>query len=250
MNTIDFLLNLLYPPKCLVCGELLWPSSTSPLCDKCLEEWNRLKRSKCRECKRPHRDCHCVSPILRDMKVVGTHMVPYSQDTVAGQLLLIAKDERLPVLTNFFADELGPVLEPIFETTDHSDILITYLPRSRRRAAVSGIDQGRALAKAIGKQWDIPVVSMFRRRGSTAQKDLANAEERMRAARRSYRLRKHIPDLGGKTVLLIDDIYTTGATMIAGAELLQSKGAGKIHCVTVGKTEKSASKKQSGRNKK
>lgn len=239
MNTIDFLLNLLYPPKCLSCGELLWPNARTPLCDRCHEEWNRLKLVRCKQCKHPHQECRCTSPILRDMKIAGIHLVPYSQDSVAGKLLLLAKDEHLPLLTEFFANELGQVLTPLRGSVDCSKLVITYLPRGRYRAAVSGVDQGRALARALGKQLGISVISVFRRRSSTAQKELATAEERLRSARRSYRLRKRLPTLEGKAVLLVDDIFTTGATMIAGAELLRTMGVDQIYCVTVARTETS-----------
>ncbi len=242
MNTIPFLLNLLYPPKCLSCGELLWPNETLPLCPKCLEEWEKLRKVRCKVCKQSHEVCHCAPPILKDMQVRVSHLVPYTRDTVAGRLLLLAKDERLPVLTDFLADELTRLLKRQIATDDTSAWVITYLPRGRRRALESGVDQGRALAKALGKRMNLSVMQVFRRRNSVAQKDLDTAEERLRAARRSYRLKKRLPNLAGKKILLVDDIFTTGSTMIAGAELLRSAGAGEIHCVTVGKSEKAAEK--------
>ncbi len=242
MKTITFLLNLLYPPKCLSCGELLWPNSTTPLCPKCHEEWSKLRKSRCQQCKRPHEDCHCLPPILRDMRVDTCHVVPYQRDTVAGKLLLLAKDERLPILTDFFADELAPVLQA--KGIDRFQWVITYLPRGRRRAMANGVDQGRALARALAKRLNVAMIDVFHRRNSTAQKDNDTMEQRLRSARRSYRLKKRLPDLSGKTVILVDDIFTSGATMIAGAELLRSVGVKDIHCVSIGKSEKTPHKQQ------
>lgn len=239
MNTIEFVLNLLYPPKCLSCGELLWPNESLPICHQCLAEWEKLKKVRCKVCRKPHAACDCSTPILQDMKVGVCHIVPYSRDTVAGKLLLIAKDERLPRLTDFFADELAQLLSKRFSIGDPSAWRITYLPRGRQRALENGVDQGRALAKALGKRLNLSVVTVYRRRNSTAQKDLKTAEARLRAARRSYRLKKRIADLAGKKILLVDDIFTTGSTMIAGAELLRSVGVEEIYCITVGKSEKS-----------
>ena len=242
MNTATFLLNLLYPPKCLSCGELLWPNAETPLCPKCRAEWDKLRKSPCGQCKRPHEECRCIPPILRDLRVDARHIVPYQRDTVAGRLLLIVKDERLPALTDFFADELVPLLTPMVTASDRSDLLITYLPRGRRNALTSGVDQGRALAKTLAKRLDLPVIEVFSRRNSTAQKENDTMEQRLRSARRSYRLKKRLPDLSGKRMILVDDIFTSGATMIAGAELLRSKGVKDIYCVTVGKSEKTTPK--------
>lgn len=238
MNTIPILLNLLYPPKCLACGELLWPNATIGLCQRCHGEWDKQKASPCRQCKRPHGDCRCLPPLLRDMKADVCHLVPYQKSTVAGKLLLIAKDERLPMLTDFMAKELTAVVSPRIGGSDRSQIIVTYLPRGRRRAAVYGVDQARALAKALAKELGLPMVSVFHRRNSAAQKENDTAQQRLRMARRSFRLKKRLPNLSGKTVILVDDIFTSGATMIAGAELIRSQGAWEILCVTVGKSEK------------
>ena len=170
------------------------------------------------------------------------HIVPYQRDTVAGKLLLLAKDERLPALTDFFADELMPLLMPMVTALDQSDLLITYLPRGRRNALTSGVDQGRALAKTLAKRLDLPMIEAFSRRNSTAQKENDTMEQRLRSARRSYRLKKRLPDLSEKTVILVDDILTSGATMIAGAELLRMAGVKEIHCISVGKSEKTTPK--------
>ena len=179
-----------------------------------------------------------MPPILRDMKVDVCHIVPYHSAIVAGKLLLIAKDERLPMLTDFFARELTDVMEARIGQIDRSRLVVTYLPRGRRRAAVCGVDQGRAIANALAKELGLPMVSVFRRRNSASQKENDTAEQRLRAARRSYRLKKRLPNLQGKAVILVDDIFTSGATMIAGAELLRSRGTQEIFCVTVGKSEK------------
>lgn len=240
MNTISFIVNLLYPPKCASCGELLWPNATLPLCPHCLEEWEKLKKTRCKLCKQPYEACKCLPPILRDLKVDVCRLVPYNRDTVAGKLLLLAKDERLPLLTDFFAGELTQLIGQRKYVGDRSSWAITYLPRGRRRAMVSGVDQGKALAMALGRRLDLPLVSVFHRRNSLAQKDLTTADARLRAARRSYRLKRRIPDLQGKNVLLVDDIFTSGSTMIAGAELLRSVGVKQIVCVTVAKSEKIA----------
>lgn len=171
------------------------------------------------------------------MRVDARHLVPYQSDTVAGRLLLLAKDERLPMLTDFFADELVSILLQLTADRSKQNTVITYLPRGRCRARISGVDQGRVLAKALAKRLNVAFLNIFDRRNSAAQKENNTAEQRLRSARRSYRLKKRLPNLSEKTVILVDDIFTSGATMIAGAELLRSVGVKEIHCISIGKRD-------------
>lgn len=241
MNTLEFLLDLIYPPACLACGQLQIIGTRVPLCPACQTKWEELRRNRCPVCKEAETVCACKPPLLADLirNVECLHLVPYEQATVAGRLLLTAKDERYPRLTDFFADQLVEALQMRDLLTDKEKVCIAYLPRSVSRKADSGVDQAESLAWALGKRLKLPVVKAFSRRGARAQKELS-AEERLRSARRSYRLRKGFTLTEGKTVFLVDDILTTGATMLAGAELLRSAGAGRIVCVSVGRSAESS----------
>ncbi len=238
MKTRDFLLDLLYPPVCLGCGELQPIGTEVPLCPACHLKWEELRRSRCPSCKELRTLCECRPPLLTDLirNVESVYLVPYQQTDVAGRLLLTAKDERFPILTRFFAEQLEMVLAARNIPSDPSKTYITYLPRSRSRKASAGVDPAQALAYALGKRMGLPVLKAFSRREAPAQKELSG-EERLRSARRTYRLRKRLVSLTGATVLMIDDIVTSGATMLAGAELLRSVGVGKIYCISVGKSE-------------
>lgn len=245
MNTLEFILDLIYPPSCLACGELQIIGTKVPLCPACQAKWEELRRSRCPNCKEAETVCACKPPLLADLirNVDCLHLVPYEQTTVAGRLLLTAKDERYFRLTDFFADQLVSALQMRDLLSEEEKLCIAYLPRSASRKADSGVDQAEALAWALGKRLELPVVKAFARCRAPAQKELT-AEERLRSARRTYRLRKQFALAEGQTVLLIDDILTTGATMLAGAELLRSAGAGKIICISVGKSVESSKKQK------
>ena len=237
MNTLNFLLDLIYPPACLSCGELQIIGTKVPLCPACQAKWEELRRSRCPICKEPETVCACKPSLVGSLirRVECVHLVPYEQTTVAGRLLLTAKDERYPRLTAFFADQLVEALQMRGLHTELESACIAYLPRAASRKASSGTDPAEALARALGKWLQLPVVKAFARRSAPMQKELS-PEERLRSARRTYRLHKKLSLTEGQTVLLVDDIFTTGATMLAGAELLRSGGAGQIICIAVGKS--------------
>lgn len=243
MSSFDYLLDILYPPTCLICGQLQVPGNKIPLCPKCQEQWERLRRSHCPDCGKPQTLCKCMPSLLNDLVrgVECVHLVPYEQNSVAGRLILTAKDEYLPYLTDFFTDQMLSVLAARDISVDGDKFILTYLPRSGNRARETGVDQSRSLAKSLGKRLGLPLSKCFSRRSAPPQKDL-DATERLRMARRVYRLHRCCPSLEGTTVLLVDDVMTTGATMLAGVELLQAAGATKIYCLSVGQTLKSIHK--------
>ena len=92
---------------------------------------------------------------------------------------------------------------------------------SRRRQR--GYNQAELLARELGRSWHIPV--------ETGQKGLG-WRERRRNMKTAFKIR---PDrVKFKTILLIDDIYTTGSTMDAAARALKEKGAGKVYFLCIG----------------
>ncbi len=240
MSTVDFLLDLLYPPVCVSCGELQRAGVSVPICRTCLEAWELQRRVRCKRCKSPHSFCNCKPALLEGntVSLVPVHLVPYDPANVTGRLILALKDRPIPRLTDFLAGELADNLLAQGLLPIHSDpgpAVITYLPRSADRKADAGTDQAKALAKALSKRLNMPLCKAFARKSAPPQKDLS-ADERIRAARRTYRLAKGFRIEPGATVYLVDDILTTGASVLAGAELLRAAGVGEIIALTLGQT--------------
>ena len=102
---------------------------------------------------------------------------------------------------------------------------------SRRRKR--GYNQAELLARELGRSWHIPVETglLVRVEKTLPQKGLGGRERR-RNMKTAFKIR---PDhVKFKTILLIDDIYTTGSTMDAAARALKEKGAGKVYFLCIG----------------
>lgn len=114
------------------------------------------------------------------------------------------------------------------------DIIIPiplHLTKLRKR----GYNQAALVAKELGKYLRVTVdIKGFRRvRGTVPQKGLNPAERRMNLEG-AFSVREHLrAALKGKTVLLIDDIYTTGSTMDEAARTLKKEGAEKVFYLTI-----------------
>ena len=103
------------------------------------------------------------------------------------------------------------------------------VPAHAGRRRRMGLNQAACLARSLGRRSGLPVAEVLcRAAGSTAQVGLAR-RERLHNARDSVSARRAPP--GGRLVL-VDDVYTTGATLDACARVLRARGADEVVAVT------------------
>lgn len=125
---------------------------------------------------------------------------------------------------------LGWMGEATAAAADWADLeadLVTWMPASREGRRRRGFDQGRSLASAVGRGLDRPVVRLLRRSVSGRQVGLDRAERSVRASGivAAAAARAHV---FGATVLVVDDVVTTGASMQAAARALRAAGAADV----------------------
>ena len=105
---------------------------------------------------------------------------------------------------------------------------ITYVPTDHDRLLRRGHNPAQRLAEELGVRWQLPVVSLLRRApGRAPQKGLTLAERR-RNVRGVFSPVDAVP----KTIVLVDDVYTSGATASAAATALRRGGARRVEVVT------------------
>ena len=135
----------------------------------------------------------------------------------------------------FAASQLLAVTRAVLhaQEIDEGDVVLTYLPRSVRARLRTGTDQAKALAGAIARASGIPVEALIKRRllANRTQKSLTPAE-RKKNVKSAYVAQKRA-DCKGKTVLLVDDLVTTGEGMAHAARLLRKMGAVRVICLCV-----------------
>ena len=228
--------RLFFPPHCAACRELVdWHEKNIGLCESCMLEWQIEKHENCAICGEAVCNCHCMPQALQQAKCKAfyklTYYHPRIRKKVQNRLIYTIKENAVRNSFEFPAKELLPMVEKIVSENPDGEYLISYLPRSREAKRKYDVDQAEQLACALSKLSGISLVRVLERIGGVQQKELG-AQERMKNARNSYRLREGT-EIKGKQIILVDDIVTTGAGMAVGTKLCRKAGALAVYCMAV-----------------
>lgn len=240
----ETLKRLLFPPRCISCGELLpfegfGAEDPRRFCESCRTAWDGERGELCSLCGHRVDECVCVTEELRLAKCKELHKLVYynhrKRDTVQNRVIYRIKDTYYRPAIDYLASEMAKQAERCMKENGLSanSTVIVYLPRGRLAAARKGTDQGKRLAYGLSRYTGLPVEPVvIRRRGSDrAQKKLGLAERR-KNAKLAYGLRPSA-DLLGKTVLLVDDLVTTGVSMAVVIRMLRHRNAKDFYAFAV-----------------
>ena len=205
---VDGVLNLLFPPKCTLCGKVLEKQET----DLC-----RICRTESPECFGVHKNFSFLD---------SWAAVWYYEGNIRESLLRY-KFRR----ARHYAPVYGRMLAMrlLQEYPDGFDLL-TWVPISRLRRFKRGYDQVELLAQAVAQELGMTPVSTLKKiRNNRPQSGIAAAAKRRANVLGVYRA-VCPQEVQGKRILLLDDIITTGATAGECARVLLTAGAKEVHC--------------------
>ncbi len=216
MIALDLLFHFLFPPKCVLCGEILRYEQTD-LCGSCrinAPEYSEKKRS---------------------LQFLDSFAAVWYYEGNVRKSLLRYKFYG----ARSYADAYGRLLAMKISNAHPEGLdVLTWIPVSPIRKLRRGYDQVELLAKAVGRELEIQPVPLLKKvRHNPAQSGIRDASQRRANVLGVYRLRKGV-DLTGKRVLLLDDILTTGATAGEAAKVLRTAGAKEVHCAAIAASRK------------
>lgn len=233
--------NLLFPEKCVMCGQVLRQKETG-VCKYCAGWLPVVTEPRCMHCGKPlasERRELCYDCAARENKSFLRE----------GAALWEYTDPMRRVIANFkyggcerdaafFAGELVRVHGDRIRRWDPDVIL--PVPLHWRKRWFRGYNQAESIAAELGRQMDIRAAAdvLVRRRYTAPQKDLDHGR-RFSNLRDAIAVRDTLVHQRPEyhTVLLVDDIYTTGATLEACAAALSEWGVQQIYflCLCVGR---------------
>lgn len=110
--------------------------------------------------------------------------------------------------------------------------LVTWVPPDGDRLLERGHHPARAFARLLAERWSLPSAALLERRGPSLRQTGLSLPERRRNVQGAFAPRRSVP----ASVLLVDDVYTTGSTVSAAAAALRRGGAATVHVVTFART--------------
>ena len=224
-----FVLDLLYPRRCPVCHD---PAPFGErICPECRGKLPVVPGRRCEKCGKPVHEFENLCDDCRKTKHVFTRgigvylyndlmresivMMKYKGRREYGEVLgLLAAEEARPYLTAWRPEAVIPI--PL------------HKERQRKRT----YNQAEAIAAPIAEMLGVPLLpaGLLRRSGTDAMKELS-AAERAKNLSNALTAAENLPVF--RKVLLVDDIYTTGATMDAAASALIKHGISEIYFLAV-----------------
>jgi ComF family protein len=220
---IDFILNLLFPATCVVCHKPVLERKYTAACPACWTSLVRLEPPFCTKCGEP-------APAIEGL-CGRCRKDEYAFDFARSALLFTHTLRE--ILHHFkYADRvslakpLGNLLKGCLEREPFTGKLVIPVPLYSGRERARGFNQ----AELLTGQLELPVnTRLLRRRKDTPSQTGLSRSERKRNLAGAFEVRQRI----NGTVIVVDDVYTTGSTMNEIARTLKRAGAERVEVLTV-----------------
>jgi predicted amidophosphoribosyltransferase len=205
------LLGIVLPERCLACG-----AGEELLCPACRGRLLLLRGTLCARC-----GCPTAWPVERCGECAGRRLA-VAYDDVARTLVGAWKERGLGRVAELAAELVVEVVPRPRAAA------LAFVPGEGDRVGWRGGNPAEQLARALGRRWELPVEARLERaRRVRPQRGLSRVERRL-----NVRAAFTADGRATAAVALVDDVYTTGATVGAAARELRRAGARAVHVVT------------------
>ncbi len=220
---------MVFPARCPVCDRAVAPGEL--ICPGCKGEFEVVKEPRCLKCGKhigDEREEYCKGCRMTVHKFEKGRGV-FAYQSVAGSMYRFKYAGRREY-ARYYGEQIVKKLGTAIERWKPDALVPVPVHAARRRER--GYNQAEALAREVGKRMGIPVESrLIKRVKKTLPQKLLDDRERQNNLKKAFKIDRN--DVKLKTVIIIDDIYTTGSTIDACAAILKRAGVEKVYFVTV-----------------
>ena len=230
IKIFDALLNVLFPRRCAYCGRVI--SCEDLCCDECADDLPRIKGEVCRKCGREKSDCSCK----KAEKFYDGLAAPFYFSGKVRRGIHAYKFRHWRRNAGVFGYEMAKTVSERF--SDIKFDYITEVPLTKKSKSERGYNQCELLADEISKHLKTEhkkeVLSKIYE--TRKQHDISAV---FRKGNLSGVFEVNDPaEVEGKTILLVDDVSTTGETLNECAKMLWLHNANAVYCVLAALTPK------------
>jgi len=218
------LIDFIYPPVCLLCDEYL-DQNERLVCEQC---WNNLPRL---DQKLPENQ---TAPALNESAALKRIVSLWEFSDAVHRVIYEMKYFRKKSIANRIGREIATIIANDAEIS--SADLIVPVPLHKTKFRERGFNQSHLIANVISCIFKIPVENgILQRIKRTKTQAKLNADERRKNVADAFKCVSG-KGINNKTILIVDDVCTTGATINACAEVLRKHGCVKTIGLTAAKT--------------
>jgi len=233
----EAILSLIYPAFCLSCGKFI-PEGF--LCPQCLNELKLISPPFCPLCGLPYDISypseHLCTECLSGKRHFKMARSAFAYEGVGRELIHSFKFGKKKPLLPFLSQLMWKALSSYPELL--SVDLVVSVPLHPKRERERGFNQSALLAKEMAKRTGLPFTpNLLRKVKLTPPQSSLTRKERLKVVKGAFTVAKRGNiSLGGKKILLVDDILTTGATADECTRTLLSAGAKEVFVFTLART--------------
>lgn len=220
----NLVLGLVFPVQCPGCGIILEPQNGQQkhICQKCLDSIEINSGFFCSVCLKRLPSAKICHPYSYPLAAATSY-----NDTVIKNALWHLKYQSVSGLKK----ELGGLMVKYLKTLGIKNLesyILASMPLHPKKQGQRGFNQAELLAKIISDEFSLPIENfLIKTRQTESQTKTKNWEERKENIKDSFRLVDNA-DVSGKNILLVDDVFTSGATMNEAVSTLKQADAKKI----------------------
>ncbi len=212
-NIIEFILDLIYPPKCAICGK----DNKNYVCKNCLNMLENEEIFKIDDIKG---------------KSFDQHIYLYEYKTIIRKKIIELKFKDKDYLYKFFAYILknNKKICAILNSYD----IITAVPMHHKKQKIRGYNQIELIAKELQND-NLKYMKLLEKTINTKNQVELKREERINNLKNAYKIIQQKNKIEQKKILLFDDIYTTGSTADECTKQIKKYNPKKIGVLTIAK---------------
>jgi len=234
---IESFLELLYPEKntCFICSIYDESINDRYICCDCEKKLKKILPPLCTKCSKPidyaASDCLCPDCSVYE-KSFETVKSPFSYEGIIKDSIYNFKYYNKPYFYKFFGNFLlNFMIEISYTNFDY----ITPVPLHKSKMHSRGYNQSELLAKYLSGKLLIPYADALKRTKKTTKQSQQSKDERRKNLKDAFAIKSPLKNeiIKSSSVLLVDDVYTTGSTADECSKTLLSFGVSKVYVLTI-----------------
>jgi competence protein ComFC len=220
----EYIISFIFPKRCCLCGKTI--PANMQMCEQCSENLPIIGGNICKNCGREKNKCCCKNKKFEFERCVA----PFYYEGAVKRGIWRYKYRKKLYAAAAFAYYTAKTVNN--EYTDINFDIITAVPMSKKEYSNRGYNQSVLLARLLAKELNVKYCDVLIKTIDTKPQQSCNATQRRGNIFGVFKA-ADISNIKDKTILLVDDISTTGATLNECAKMLKLAGAKCIYCVVI-----------------